>query len=374
MKIIALQKNLKQGVFAVSFLTGKNNNLPILNNLMINANNNSIKLLATDLEVGVTNIIRGKIETPGSFTIDAKIFANYINLLPNQKVELTVKEKDLVVESENYKTKIKGEGAEEYPLIPEVVSDNFYSVGSEEFKKAVASVLFAVSTDDNRLSLSGVLLSFNQDDLCLVGTDSYRLAEKRIKLKGVGPEEAVRVIVPTKTLQELLRIAGGDYTDDDGGGEIKIYLNDNQIAFRFDSVEIVSRLIDEQYPDYQQIIPNTFKTKTVIGKSELLRAVKAAAIFSKAGIYDVVLDFLSEKGVVVVSATSGQTGESIINLPAKIEGPDNSVTINYKYLVDGINHLDDETMTMEIIDANSPCLFKSAESADYLYIIMPIKR
>ncbi len=374
MKLIALQKNLKQGVFVSSFLTGKNNNLPILNNLMISAMGGVIKLLATDLEVGVTNAIRGKIDKEGSFTVDAKIFSNYINLLPNQKVELEVKDGQLLVESDNYKTKIKGEAAEEYPLIPEVAKNQHYSVKMEDFKKAVASVLFAVSNDESRLALSGILFSLEKDGLSLVGTDSYRLAERKVSVKSVGAPEEIKVIVPTKTLQELVRITSGDYSDEAGGEEIKIYLNDNQIAFNFDSVEIVSRLIDEQYPDYKQIIPTNFKTNITIDKQELLRAVKAAAIFSKTGINDVNLDFLSAKSNLVISATSGQTGESIINLSSKIEGADNSVTINYKYLIDGLSHIDDELVRIEIIDFNSPCLFKPASTKDYLYIIMPIKR
>jgi DNA polymerase-3 subunit beta len=374
MKLIALQKNLKQGVFVSSYLTGKNNNLPILNNLMISAQDGVIKLLATDLEVGVTNIIRGKIENPGTFTVDAKVFSNYINLLPNQKVELEVKDGSLAVESDNYKTKIKGEGAEEYPLIPEINNEQFYSIKLEEFKKAIASVLFAVSSDESRLALSGILFSLNKDSLYLVGTDSYRLAEKKVSLKNNGAEEELKVIVPTKTLQELVRIMSGDYSDDKTADEVRIYLNDNQIAFKFDSVEVISRLIDEQYPDYKQIIPTNFKTNISIDKQELVRAVKAAAIFSKTGINDVNLDFLSDKGNLVISATSGQTGESIINLTTKIDGPDNSATINYKYLIDGLNHIESDLVKIEIIDPNAPCLFKPASGDDYIYIIMPIKR
>jgi len=374
MKLIALQKNLKQGVFVSSYLTGKNNNLPILNNLMISASDGVIKILATDLEVGVTNVVRGKIEEEGSFTVDAKVFSNYINLLPNQKVELVVKEAELIVESDNYKTKIKGESAEEYPLIPELVNDKYYQVKMSDFKKAISSVLFAVSSDESRLALSGVLFNLEKDKLFLVGTDSYRLAEKSINLKNIGVDEEIKAIIPTKTLQELVRIISGDYSDEKSADEIKIYINENQIAFKFNSVEIISRLIDEQYPDYKQIIPVNFKTKVTIDKQELIRAVKAAAIFSKTGVNDINLDFLADKSSLVISATSGQTGESIINLSAKIEGPDNSVTINYKYLIDGLGHIDDDLVIIELIDANAPCLFRPGVSGDYTYIIMPIKR
>lgn len=372
MKIIALQKNLKQGVFVTSSLTGKNANLPILNNVMIQVVKGEIKLLATDLELGVTNTIRGKIEKEGSFTVDAKILSNYINLLPNQKVELEVREDNLIIESDNYKTKIKGESAEEYPLIPEMAKDFCYEVSIEDFKKTVASIVFAVSNDENRLALSGVLFNIEKGKLFLVGTDSYRLGEKSLVIKNANEEDERRLIVPTKTLQELLRIISGDYGDNRTDKTIKIHLNENQIAFSFDSVEIVSRLIDEQYPDYRQIIPTNFKTTVSAPREELLRAVKAAAIFSKTGINDVVLDFLKDRSEIVVSATSGASGESIINLAAKVTGSDNSITINYKYLLDGLNHIDNDQVSIQIVDANSPCLFKGSE--DYVYVVMPIKR
>jgi len=376
MKIVGLQKNIKQGVFVTSHITGKNVNLPILNNLMIKVEENTIKLISTNLEIGITGIIRGKVEEPGSFTVDARVLTDYINLLPNKKVELCLQDDNLLIQSENYKTKIKGQSAEEYPLIPEIDKTSHYSVKIEDFKNAISQVILAVSTDENRMALSGVLFSIENNNLTLVATDSYRLAEKKIKLiTNNDNEEIKKIIVPTRTLQELQRILSGDYSDNKEINEIKFYLSDNQILFALDNVEIVSRLIEEQYPDYEQIIPKEYKTNCTIDKQELVRAIKASAIFSKAGINDVNLDFLKDKNTLMVSAISGQTGENITNLESKIEGNDNSIIMNSRYLLDGLNNINSDTVKLEIVDGNTPCLIKAVgQEQDYLYIVMPIKK
>lgn len=375
MNILLLQKNLKQGVFATSYITGKNTNLPILNNLLIQAKDGIIKLISTDLEMGITSIVRGKIEKEGSLTINAKILGSYINLLPNIKTELSFEGSNLIVEADNYKTKINGELADDYPLIPDINRDESYLLSLNDFKNAVNSVIFSVSADESRPALSGIFLVIEGDKMVLVGTDSYRLAEISIKLKeNSNTSDEKRIIIPLKTLTELARIAGGDYSDNKDNDDLKIILNDNQIVFIFDNIEIVSRLIDERYPDYKQIIPNNKKTTILIDKDELMRAVKTSAIFSKSGVNDVILDINSEANELTISAGSGQTGENTTKLKVKVEGENNSVTINHRYLIDGLNNLHSLIVKLEITDSNTPCILKSNDIENYLYIMMPIKR
>lgn len=377
MKITVIQKNFKQGVFVTSSITGKNTNLPILNNLMLSAQDGMIKLLATDLEIGVSVQIRGKIEEDGVITADAKLLSNYINLLANKKIDLVVAEdNNIVLECENYKTKIKGESSDDYPLIPELDKENYYSVKISDLKKAISSVIFAVMFNENRLALSGVLFDFSEGKLTLAGTDSYRLTERVIDAVTniTNSESAKKVIVPIKTLQELLRIVSGDYSDNKEVDEVRVYLNDNQIAFSFDVVEIVSRFIDEQYPDYQQIVPTEFKTTCVVDRHELIRAVKASALFAKSGINDVNLEFSASNNSLVVSAVSGQSGENITNLESKIEGEDNVTVLNFKYLVDGLNNIDSDLVKIQIIDGSTPCMIRPLDDSAYYYIIMPIKK
>lgn len=205
MKLICLQNNLKHGLFVAGHIAGKNINLPILSNILIKTEEGKIQIIATNLEMGIISAIRGKIEKEGCFTVNSKIISDYVGLLPNKKVSIEKKENSLIINCENYKTKINGQSAEEFPLIPEVDKKNFYSANISEFKEALSQAVFAVSTSESRIELSGVLFCFENSALTMAATDSYRLAEKKISIKSNG-EESKKIIVPAKTLQELLRI------------------------------------------------------------------------------------------------------------------------------------------------------------------------
>ncbi|MCX6797630.1 MAG: DNA polymerase III subunit beta [Candidatus Falkowbacteria bacterium] len=376
MKFVSLQENLKKGLAIVSHVTSRNINLPILNNVLIKTSQNNIELTSTNLEIGIIHQIRGRVEKEGAFTVDAKIINDYVSLLPNDKIKIEEKDGELRVECENYKTKIKGEAAKEFPLIPTIDKKNFFSCEINEFKKALSAVAFAVSTNENRLELSGVLFCFNKNKLFLVATDSYRLAEKEVNIRNSSnSSEEQRVIVPARTIQELIRILGGlgeSLVGEQDKQDVRFYLSDNQILFSVDSIDLISRLISGNYPDYKQIIPDNSKTKVLIDRNELLRAVKASAIFSKVGINDVALEFIDSR--IIISASSGLSGESRIELAADIKGDNNEIIINYKYLVDGLNNINSDKVKMEIINSNTPCILRPEKENDYLYIVMPIRQ
>jgi len=378
MKFSSLQENLKQGLFVVSHIAGKNPNLPILNNIMIEAKQGNIKLISTNLEIGISCLIRGKVEKEGSYTIDSKIFSDYINILPtNKKVDVELSENNISVVCENYKTKIKGQSSEEYPLIPTIDREGAYKVSANDFKKAISQVVFAASPSETRIELAGVLFIFDNNELILAATDSYRLAEKRIKTKTESAEQAdvKKIIIPTKTIQEVNRILSGA-REEVGveNDEIEIYVLENQVLFVYGTAEIVSRLIEGQYPDYKQIIPNFNKTNLLVDVNQLMRAVKASALFSKSGINDINLDFPKDKQELVISSTSGQAGENITNLEAVINGDDNGMVVNYRYLLDGLNNINEERVKIEVVDGNTPCVLRPEKDDSYLYIVMPIKQ
>jgi len=371
MKLSSLQENLKNGLTIVSHVAGKNINLPILNNAMIEAKNGNIKLITTDLELGVVCTIRGKVEKEGAFTVDSKIITDYISLLPNKKADIEKKGSELIISCGNHKTKIKGQSAEEFPLIPSVEKKDGYKFNIGDFKEALSQVVFAVSNSESRLELSGVYFSFDEKKLTIAATDSYRLAEKTIDIKNNKNIKKQKIIIPAKTIQEIIRITANKNIEKD---EIEVFVSENQILFVFDNTEIVSRLIEGQYPDYRQIIPSNTKTKITVNKKELVRAVKAAALFSKTGINDINLDFPQGKNIIVISSASGQTGENTSDVPAEVSGNDNGVVVNYRYILDGLNNIESDMLNIEVIDANTPCLIKPEKQKNYVYIIMPIKQ
>jgi len=264
-------------------------------------------------------------------------------------------------------------------LIPQVDQCTCYKTKINDFKKSLSQTIFAVSTNESRLELSGVFFGFEKDKLTMAATDSYRLAEKKldIKIETDNDEEKRNIIIPAKTLQELSRILsglrdGGDEMAD--GEEITFCVSENQILFKISSTELTSRLIEGQYPDYKQIIPTSPKTTALVNRQELIRAIKASSLFSKSGINDINLDFPKDKNQLVVSSASGQTGESVINLNADVKGDDNGVVVNYRYLLDGLTNIDDENVKIEVINNNTPCILRAEKNGSYLYIIMPIKQ
>ena len=283
MKLSVTQENLNQGLSTVSHIASKSTSLPILNNILIKTEKGLIKLLSTNLEIGVSCIIRGKVDGDGSFTAQSRLMADYVALLPKKKVDLEVvtekgKEGVLNIKCENYQTKIKGTSANDFPLLPEIERKDPYTVSASDLRQAFAQTIFAVAATETRPEISGILMTIAGDKMTLAATDSYRLAEKSIKVKSKGAKEQ-NVIVPARTLQELLRILSSfkDPSAIENIEEVKIYITDNQILFVVDNIELISRLVEGQYPDYKQIIPTEHKTKASVDKQELVKATKQQA-------------------------------------------------------------------------------------------------
>ena len=374
MKFTILQENLKEALYIVGHIAGKNINLPILNNVLIRAEQGNISFISTDLELGIINKKRGKVDKEGEFTFDSKILFDYISLLPNKKIDLELIGDELSVKCENYNTKIKGQNPEEFPLIPEIENSETYLVKVLNLKKSLSQVIFATSNSETRLELTGVLFEVIDSELLLVATDSYRLAERKVKLEEKGKKN-IRVIVPAKTTQELTRILSNVKDGSDKENEVvEIKISENQIKFLISGTEIISRLIEGQYPDYKQIIPSKSNTKANVSKQELVRAVKMSSLFSKTGINDINLDFPKDKNKIVVSSVMGQSGENITETDALVSGADNGIVVNFRYLLDCLNNISSENVVLEISDANTPCIIKAEGDDDYLYIIMPIKQ
>lgn len=383
MKISCTQENLNQGLFVVSHIALKNTTLPILNNVLIQAQEGVIKLSATNLEIGVSCVIRGKIEETGEFTVQSRLLADYVGLLPKEKIDLYVdvlkenQDQVLGIKCKNHSTKIKGQPAADFPLIPQISKNNPYILDCKKFRQAISQVILAVSVNETRPEINGVNFNFSGKQLVLAATDSYRLAEKTIDLEKKSISVPQRVIVPTRTIQELQRILGS-FKDPASISEIEnieVYLSENQILFIFGNIELISRLVEGQYPDYQQIIPQQSSTQSVLNVDEFIKATKTTSLFTRSGIYDVSLEFLADKKEVVISSVNNQLGENTSRLAGEISGENNSIVVNYRYLLDGLQNINTDEVLVEIIDSKSPCVLKpTGKQADYLYIIMPIRQ
>ncbi len=382
MKFSCTQENLKRGLLATGYVAGKNVNLPILNNVLMKIEGSGIQLISTNLEVAVRCAIRGKVDEGGEFTVPSKLFLEYVNLLPDDRVDLETTETFLKIACRKNSTKIKGIAASEFPLIPAVDGQNRLYVSGTVLKRALSQVNFAVSSIESRPELTGALFNANpefaQGSLVIAATDSYRLSEKTIKLESNGGKTSatkhIMAIVPGKTLHEVSRILA--LFKENEVETVEISLGEGQIAFNFGEVELISRLVDGKYPEYRPIIPEKYTSEAVFHRSDVAQAVKGASLFARAGLQDVHFRLEPAEGL-VVSSSEGQMGKNDSTVEAVMTGPQNSITLNYRYFLDGLAALETPKARLRVIDAMNPCVLAAdgEEAGEKLtYIVMPIKQ
>ena len=375
MKILCTKENLSLALSLISGITSKNVNLPILNNVLIKVENQKVELITTNLELAITTQLRSQIEEEGSFTVPAKTLYDFVNLLSDEKVELSVKENELEVRCGKSATKIKGSTSEEFPVLPTVEEGDGFLLSSDEFKKGLDKVIQAAAKHDIRPELAGVLFDFNEyneGQLTMAATDSYRLAEKKLKLN--QGKEKKRLIVPARTAQEINRVLALVKNSESSEQSTRLVVTDNQIVVRCSDVELISRLVAGKYPDYTQIIPKEFKTTAILPVNKTVKEVKAASLFTTTGVNAVSLTVLPEKGMVGLSSASAQAGEHKSEIVSEIEGGENSILLNHRYVLDGLGNMEDEECELKIVNKDNPCLFKPKEDKSYLYIVMPIRQ
>jgi DNA polymerase-3 subunit beta len=376
MKFACTQENLIQGLSVVSHVTGKSVNLPILGNILIKTDGGNLKCSATNLEIAVSTLIRGKVDEEGEYTVPAKLFLDYVALLPQGKVELELTEEGLRVTSGGQETVIRGMTAQEFPLIPKLAKANTISFHANDLKQAISQVVFAVSQSESRPELSGVSCIFGgsagKGMAAFAATDSYRLAERVLSMMS-GQVEG-RMIVPSRTMIELSRILSS-YKDELGVPEdIEWSMTENQLVVSFGNTELVSRLIEGAFPPYHQIIPEQFRVTAILDRSEFQKAVKTAALFSRQGLYDIHVTVKPSEGQISVYSADQGTGKTSSTLTGELTGDEASVVLNFKYLSDGLSVIGTPKIKLMMNDAMSPMLvLPEGGKEQYRYLVMPIR-
>ncbi len=373
MKFTCTKENLKFALNTVSPLAGKHGHLPILANIMIQAKEANVEIIATNLEVAVKTTVRAKVETPGAFTVPAKMLTDFVQLLEKETVEIELDGVELILKSEGTHTKIKGTPADEFPVLPEVEEKYGFVVDASEFRLGLQRTVVAVAKNEIRPELSGVYFRFGTeryDGLLLAATDSYRLAEAKVPLLQTGQKDLV-CIVPARVVYETIRLLGSGSDDEK---QVRLFINENQIALRYGMFEMSARLIQGRYPDYATIIPATFKTTALFSLDQLINKIKAASLFAATGINSVSFDLNTSEKTLGVSSASTQAGEHSSELEVDISGEENSTLLNYRYVLDGLQQIGTDKAEFCVNSGDAPCLFKPAGKEDYLYIVMPIRQ
>jgi len=371
MRISTLQENLTKGLNTVSrFITTKTQ-LPILNNVLIKTNQGRLKLSATNLETGINFWLGAKIEKEGEVCLPAKILTEYISSLPPQKVDLEIINNSLRVNCEGYQASFLTSPTTEFPLIPSLEKKPEILLGIKDLSLVINQVAFAASQDEGRPALTGVLFKIKKESLFLVATDGYRLSVKEIKnLKGIEKLAKFQeeLLIPSRALMEVSKILSEGEATELG---ITITPKNNQVIFSTPDVEIISRLIEGKFPDFEKIIPGKGKTQVTIETEGLLQAVRTASIFAREAAN--IIKFGIKNNKLEISSNSPQLGENKIALEVKTEGSGGEIAFNARYLIDFLNSIKSDLINLQMSDALSPGVFSPADDKSFLHIIMPIR-
>ena len=373
MQIICLQEKLKQALNITEKIIGRNLTLPILNNLLLSTEDNKLKISSTNLEIGINCWLTGKIQKKGGITVPARLISDLVNNLPNKKIELKVKDQQLELKCEKFKAVLKGLTAEDFPIIPKIKDKPIIKISGHTLKNSFSQVVEMVSFSESRPEISGVYMKFDKNTIKLAATDSFRLAEKNIEIKNNQQIKGQSIIIPQRTIQELIRILGEkELSANKEGQEVEIILSGNQVLFDLEGAQVISRLIEGQYPDYQQIIPDSFQTQAIINREELINNIKIASLFS-GKINNIKLAINSKKSLIEITAKDVDIGENKSQIETKINGKDIEIIFNYRYLLDGLNNIFSDKIILGLNTNANPIVIRPVGDTSYTYLVMPIK-
>jgi len=372
MKLTLLSEKLKKGVEIISKIPIKKLSLPILENVLVTAEKNFLILNVTDLESGIFWKTLAKVESEGKICIRKKVIESFVNFLPQGKIELEKKDLTLQIKSENFLTKIKGEDPEEFPIIPQPKEGEFILTSSQIFCEGLSKVFNLPSPSLGRPEISGVLLDFSPEGIKFVATDSFRLGEKRISQK-LDISKPYSLILPQAGAKEIFNI----FSKEDR--EIKIYLSPNQIFIETQMIEtpepeiiFTSRLIEGEYPNYEEIVPKKFETEAVLKTEEFFKKIKTASLFSSK-INEVKLKFLPKEKKVEILSENPDLGEFKSEIFSQIKGKEMKISFNYKFLLDGISSMAKEDFIFYLTNPEGPAMLRPKDDQSYYYLLMPIK-
>jgi len=366
-----LQENLNLALTAVARFVSVKAQLPILSHILFASDSGRLKLSATNLELGINYWIGAKIDQPGSFTVPAKEITEFVSYLSPGKIDLALNPQSLLeLSSPKAQSTFTTASAADFPVLPSLDNQNSLELDLKTLTDTVSQVAFAAALDDSRPVLTSVLCRFTPDNLSLVATDGFRLSLKEVKL--VNPltlpreQKDLTFLVPARSLIEIAKLSKNS-------GKIRLGLSQDthQLIFAFDDIEIVSRLIEGDFPDYQRIIPDSYATKVHLDKNEFLQAVKIASVFARQSANVVKLTIKSSS--VEVSANANQIGQNKAVVDARVSGDPLEIAFNYKFIADYLAVSQGNEVVIELNEPLTPGFFHDQSNPHFTHIIMPVR-
>jgi len=374
MRLSCLQENLNRGLSIVGRAVATRTTLPITNNVLLATDESRLKLVATNLEMAISHWIGAKVESEGEITVPARLLTEFVASLPNDRVDLNLASGSKVVELNcaRFEARISGVDAKDFPPIPKVDEGINTRVEVESLRQAITHVVFAVASEESRPVLTGVDARLESDLLTLAAADGFRLAVYKLPLS-TPVDEKIEVIIPGRTLAELSRLIG----DDEEVIDITINPNKSQALFHMKNTELVSQLVQGTFPQYSQLIPQSYNTKVVVGVDEFLRATRTASIFARDGSGIVRLVATPgggelAPGKITVSARSEELGDDVGEIDATVEGEEAKIAFNGKYLTDVLGVLREPQVTLETTNPSSPGVIRPVGVDNYTHVVMPM--
>lgn len=370
MKVIILKTNLKDGLSSVERAIATENTLPILKYVLLQTDTSRITLSGTNLEIGITATIPGKVVSTGRATVPFQAFATIITNSDSERITLELNEQALFIHTDNYHAKLQTLKPEEFPLIPNIEhADQTIEINGDILKQAFADIVYAAQLSEIRPELSGVLVDFNVDSLKLVATDSFRLAERTLGASQftTGIRKPFRAIIPLRTAHEIGRIFPSD-------ARVTLTFDPHQVLVASHEIRLVSRLIDGTYPDYEQIIPKATMCELVVDRAAFLQSVKLVSTFS-GKVNDIKLKIRDSGKTLEVYSASQHLGENQYLIPVACTGDAFSeVSFNWRFLLDGLKAFPGERVSFSVNGDSKPAVIRSNKEHAYFYLLMPIKQ
>lgn len=357
-----IREKFNQALQTLNRVATNRGQLPILSSVLITIKDSKVSLSATNLELAVVFSIGGKIEKEGSVAVPAKLLADFVSNLSDDSIQLDLQETSLKVSSKSSVSTIQGSHGSDFPAIPESVSKTKLTLNCHDLKTGLSKVIIATSNDDTRPILTGVSFSRQENKIILAATDSYRLVEN--KISSDGPDVSP-IVIPSKSVQELLRTLPED-------GTVNMYMDENQIKFIFGDIEIVSRLIDAEFPNYQSLIPQKSETNILVKTQNLLRITKIASLFAKESAGSITLKADQESQQIEINSIASQIGENTSTAQAKID-IGGEVVLNSQYLIDALTTIDSDEVEFRFSGRQNPCVITPFGSLDHVQLIMPLR-
>lgn len=363
MKIICTKSNLAKGVSIVSKAVPSKTTMPILECILIDATTNIIKLTANDMELGIETTIEGNIVKNGMIAIDARLFSDIVRKLPDNEITIET--------SDNYQTTItcekavfnfSGKPGEDFSYLPYIEKNDPVVISQFTLKEVIRQTIFSIADNDSNKLMTGELFEINNDMLKVVSLDGHRISIRKIELKDTY--ESKKVVVPGKTLIEISKILSGETE-----AEVKIYFTNNHIVFEFDQTVVVSRLIEGEYFRIDQMLSNDYETKLKINKKEFLNCIDRATLLVKEGDKKpIIINILDDAMELKIKSSIGTMDEEIF---IEKEGKDLLIGFNPKFLIDALRVIDNEEITLFLMNPKAPCFIKD-ETESYIYLILPV--